>query len=222
VSTPGIILIGSEQGMCGNFNEKLMEYLDRFTDRLDDTAAKPRLAAVGSRIHSPAAESVYPVDGNFRLPTSPEQIAELVDRVILYIEEWRTKQGLNTIFIINNFHGEENIHEPKGIRLLPLDRRLFRQWSSESWEGRSIPLVSMDRKKVLKKLVDQYFYAELFRGFVESMESENAARLASMEAAEKNIQEKLTELRNQYNIRRQQSITSELLDMVGGFEALSK
>lgn len=219
---PGVILIGSEQGMCGNFNEKLMEYLDRHTERMDNGAARPRVAAAGSRIHQPADESLYPVDEKFRLPTSPEQIAELVDRTILFIQTWRTEQQLDTIYIIHNTHSEENFHEPKGIRLFPMDRRLLKRWSEEPWNGKSIPLVTMNREKVLKKLIDQYLYAELFRAFVESMESENAARLASMEAAEKNIQDKLTELQNQYNVRRQQAITSELLDMVGGFEALSK
>jgi F-type H+-transporting ATPase subunit gamma len=219
---PGVVLIGSEQGMCGNFNEKLMEYLDRFTGRLPNAVPRPRLAAVGSRIHQPAAESPYSVDENFRLPTSPEQIAGLVDRIILFIGEWRTEYRLNSIYLIHNTHGEENVHEPKDMKLFPLDRRLLEQWSEEPWEGKTIPLVTMNRKNVFKRLIDHFIYAQLFRGFVESMESENAARLASMEAAEKNIQDKLTELQNQYNVRRQQAITSELLDMVGGFEALSE
>jgi F-type H+-transporting ATPase subunit gamma len=162
------------------------------------------------------------VDENFRLPTSPEQIAGLVDRIILFLGEWRTEHRLNSIYLIHNTHGEENVHEPKDMKLFPLDRRLLKQWREEPWEGKTIPLVTMNRKNVFKRLIDQFIYAQLFRGFVESMESENAARLASMEAAEKNIQDKLTELQNQYNVRRQQAITSELLDMVGGFEALSE
>ena len=52
------------------------------------------------------------------------------------------------------------------------------------------------------------------------MASEQAARLASMQAAERNIEERLEEMQAQYRRRRQQAITEELLDVVAGFETL--
>jgi F-type H+-transporting ATPase subunit gamma len=56
---------------------------------------------------------------------------------------------------------------------------------------------------------------------MESLASENASRLSSMQAAEKNIQERLDELTTKYQHQRQESITAELLDIVSGFEVLS-
>jgi TolA-binding protein len=56
----------------------------------------------------------------------------------------------------------------------------------------------------------------------QSLASENASRIAAMQAAEKNIQERLDELRGSFNQLRQSAITEELLDVVTGFEALSK
>jgi len=57
---------------------------------------------------------------------------------------------------------------------------------------------------------------------VESLASENAARLAAMQGAQKNIEELMDDLENQYNQLRQMSITGELLDIVSGFEALGQ
>jgi len=65
-------------------------------------------------------------------------------------------------------------------------------------------------------------FISLFRAFAESLASENASRLASMQGAERNIQEQLSELTMQYHQQRQMSITEELLDIVSGFEALKK
>lgn len=65
------------------------------------------------------------------------------------------------------------------------------------------------------------FFLSLYRAAVESLASENAARLASMQAAEKNIEERLGDLQANYRQQRQNSITEELLDIVSGFEALN-
>jgi hypothetical protein len=62
----------------------------------------------------------------------------------------------------------------------------------------------------------------LFRACANSLASENASRIAAMQAAEKNIEERLEELHGSFNQLRQSAITEELLDVVTGFEALSK
>jgi F0F1-type ATP synthase, gamma subunit len=69
--------------------------------------------------------------------------------------------------------------------------------------------------------VRHYLFFSLYRAFVESLASENASRLASMQMAEKNIEEHLNELSAQFHRRRQSAITSELLDVVTGFEAIT-
>ena len=70
-------------------------------------------------------------------------------------------------------------------------------------------------------MVRQYLFVSLFQACAESLASENASRIAAMQAAEKNIEERLEELQGQYNHLRQTAITEELLDVVTGFEALA-
>ena len=80
----------------------------------------------------------------------------------------------------------------------------------------------MNPDRLFSALVRQYLFVSLYRAYTESMASENGARLSSMQAAEKNIQERLEELTAMHRQQRQESITSELLDIVSGFEALKE
>jgi F-type H+-transporting ATPase subunit gamma len=80
----------------------------------------------------------------------------------------------------------------------------------------------MDPDQLLSSLIREYLFITLFRAFVDSMASENAARLAAMQGAQTNIEELMDDLQRQYHQLRQMSITEELLDIVSGFEALNQ
>ena len=80
--------------------------------------------------------------------------------------------------------------------------------------------VDLNLKTPLFRLIREYLFVTLFRAFAESLASENAARLASMQIAERNIEDRLKELSSEFSQSRQSMITSELLDIVSAFEAL--
>jgi F-type H+-transporting ATPase subunit gamma len=77
----------------------------------------------------------------------------------------------------------------------------------------------MDPERLLSWLVQQRLFVVLYRALTEAQASEHASRLAAMQAAEKNIEERRDRLQHLYRRRRQETITSELLDLVSGFEA---
>jgi F-type H+-transporting ATPase subunit gamma len=93
--------------------------------------------------------------------------------------------------------------------LLPIDRAWIKSIQEKKWPTRVLPTFTIERDSLFSSLFHQYIFVSLFRAFAESMASENAARLLSMQSAEKNIDERI-----------QNAITSELLDIVSGFEAL--
>ena len=74
---------------------------------------------------------------------------------------------------------------------------------------------------LLAALLREWFFVELFRVCAESLASEHASRLLAMQTAERNITDRLAELNTVYRQQRQEAITSELLDVVAGFEALA-
>jgi F-type H+-transporting ATPase subunit gamma len=68
----------------------------------------------------------------------------------------------------------------------------------------------------------EYVFAVLTEAVVESIGSENAARFAAMESAHENVEKKLSELRQAALQARQEEITAELLDLIGGTQALTQ
>ncbi len=108
------------------------------------------------------------------------------------------------------------------LQLLPVDPIWLDQLEHRPWNSSALPMVNHQWQPLFSGLIRQYLFIALYRATVESLASENAARLSSMQAAEKNIEERLLDLNTEYRQQRQNSITGELLDIVSGFEALKK
>jgi len=77
----------------------------------------------------------------------------------------------------------------------------------------------MPWRPLFSRLMQQHLMVAIYRATVQSMISEHTARMASMQAAESNIEERLEDLRREFRQTRQSAITAELLDIVSGFEA---
>jgi F-type H+-transporting ATPase subunit gamma len=83
------------------------------------------------------------------------------------------------------------------------------------------PAFASDWDALFSAVVRQHLFVTLHRAVAESLAAENASRLAAMHAAERNIDERLDALRGQFHLQRQTAITTELLDIVSGYEALT-
>jgi F-type H+-transporting ATPase subunit gamma len=80
----------------------------------------------------------------------------------------------------------------------------------------------MDAEPLFSALVREFLFVLLYRAGAESLTSEHAARLSAMQAAERNIDAHLAEMRVVYQQLRQQGITEELIDVVSGFMVLKR
>ncbi len=81
-------------------------------------------------------------------------------------------------------------------------------------------MFTMNEADIFRALIREYLFVSLYRAFAESLASENASRLASMQVAERNIEDRLRSLTADSRQLRQETITSELLDTIAAFEAL--
>ena len=111
-------------------------------------------------------------------------------------------------------------YRPRCIRLLSVDSEWIRGLKAKLWKSRTLPIYTMNTERLYQSLIREYLFVSLFRAFAESLASENAARLASMQVAERNIEDRLRELSSEFRQSRQAAVTSELLDIVSAFEAL--
>jgi F-type H+-transporting ATPase subunit gamma len=217
----GAIIFGSELGMCGPFNEVLLSYvLDRCKE-LQVGEGDRAIIAVGARTVSRLEESGMQVDASFAMPGSVSGITSRVQELLLKIESWQCPGGVERIMLFHQQPVQGALYRPQTVPLLPVGLEWLESLGQKPWPSRVLPTFTMARPRLIYALLGQYLFVSLYRALAESLASENAARLAAMQAAENNIEDRLKELRLQYNQLRQSTITEELLDIVAGFEALT-
>jgi F-type H+-transporting ATPase subunit gamma len=217
----GAIIFGSDQGMCGQFNDVIAEYALSNLIEMDIAEDKWMLMSVGIRVDGRLQDAGYPVQKHLSLPGSVSGISRKVQAMVLTLDAWRLKRGVNTVYLFYNRPISGAAYRPTTVRLLPIDVERLRSMETKTWPSRTLPTFSMDRRSLLTALIRQHLFVLVFRAFAESLASENAARLTAMQSAEKNIDDRLVLLNQDYHGLRQNSITSELLDIVSGFEVLT-
>ncbi len=229
-STPrrlGIVIFGSDQGLCGRFNPQLVEFVNHRLERLHrfqagfgEVAKSPTFLAVGSRVVDSLIAVGYEVNQCLSVPCSLGGITPLVQQIVLQLESWRQKSQVDHIWVFHNRPTGSMASSPTLLQLFPLSYLYLKRLEQQPWPARCRPQVMMDYERLFTAIFRQHFFIGLYRACAESLASENASRLAAMQVAEKNIDERLQTLKVTYQQQRQDAITEELLDIVAGFEAL--
>ena len=207
------IVFGSEMGLCGQFNERVTQ------TAADDKPLK--VMAVGDKTASklmdagitPAAAIPYPASVSAAVSAPMSAVLETA-------RKWHEDEPQHEIRLYyNRPSGRGTGFEQQVKILLPVDEGYLASLGQRPWKSNCIPKAMWDKKNLTASLIKGLLYSDIYTAFVDSLAAENAARLASMQAAEKHIDEYLDELNLGYNRARQDAITSELLDIVSGAEA---
>ncbi len=218
----GAIVFGSDQGLCGQLNEQISVFtLEHFKTngiKKDNRV----ILSVGARVADyleDAGQTLYDV---LPTPGSTAGITPLVQEIIMIIDEWHFRNHVDHFLLFYNKYLGGATYHPHMIQLLPVSQEWLKEIATKKWDSKSLPIYRMSGDMIFSSLIREYLFISLYRAFAESLASENASRLASMQNAEKNIEEQLQDLHGQFHRTRQMTITEELLDIVAGFEALSE
>jgi F-type H+-transporting ATPase subunit gamma len=220
----GMVVFGSDQGLVGQFNERVVDHAMKALAALsgkDRQSKAHRVWAVGARAHARLADAGLALAGLFAVPNSVQAIAPLVGQIVLQTEAGRGKEEIAELHLFYNRPTTGAGYEAVSQRLLPLDDTWRRKLAELPWPTGNLPEAIGGNTATLRALIREYLFISLFRACTESLASENAGRLAAMQRAEKNIDELLERLRGTFNRVRQSSIDEELFDVISGFEALS-
>ena len=137
------------------------------------------------------------------------------------LDNWQKQQQIDKIMLYYNQPTSGSSYQSTSQQLLPLDPDWLLSLEQKRWYTSLVPTFMIDWEELFSELISQHLFVSLYRALAASLTSENASRLAAMQSAQKNIEERLDELNAQYRRQRQTAITSELLDVVVGFEALT-
>jgi F-type H+-transporting ATPase subunit gamma len=215
----GVVVFGSDQGLVGQFNDVLTDYV---VHALDNIPGTKKVWAVGERVYSRLEDAGLAMEGLFSVPNSVNFITPLIGQILVETEAHRDKGGSSQLYIFHNQPKSGAVYEPVIQRLLPLDELWRTGLAGQKWPTNNIPEAINGIGSTLQGLIGSYLFVSLFRACAESLASENASRLAAMQRAEKNIDELLEDLNRVYHRLRQSSIDEELFDVISGSEALSQ
>lgn len=202
-----IIVFGSDLGLIGRFNEKLFTIVQA---HLASLSAKRNIYVVGERMSGLFSLHNDEVNYLYRLPQTIRSITFLIGELILRQEE-------GSLYVFYNRPEKGSLFEPVKVRVLPLDDAWIKEVKAHQWSTYKIPQILGNAEETLGALVKEYLFVSLFKACTESLTAENASRLAAMYRAEKNIEEILSELQQDYYRIRQQTIDEELFDIITAF-----
>jgi F-type H+-transporting ATPase subunit gamma len=215
------LVIGSDQGMCGPFNETVLTLALEKEREISEKGVQTFFWSVGERMRSGLEEEGKKVHEHFVLPGSIQGINEGVQVVTQAFDSWQNERGSDMLYLSYNQLFKGSAYQPIHSQILPLDPSWQETHKKEKWPERCLPLLGLEEESLFRHLFRQYVFVSFYRAFAQSMASENAARLRAMQAAEKNILELEETLLAQFRQTRQNTITAELLDIITGFEAIS-
>ncbi len=198
-----LIVVCSEHGFAGAFNERLLDRAEA------ERNAGQHLIVIGRRGVVLAEERGLEIAWTCPMATHTGGVLGVTRSVAERLS------AFSAVDIVFGSYRRGGNFEPEIKRILPLDPALLVQS-----ERRSPPLHHLAPAVLLERLASEYLFGEITRAVMESLASENGARLRVMESADQNVGDKLHDLRREERSLRQEAITSELLDVVTGSEAI--
>ncbi|MDX1645812.1 MAG: FoF1 ATP synthase subunit gamma [Longimicrobiales bacterium] len=215
----GAVVFGSDLGLAGRFNIRITDFaLEILGDEHPEPGMRTVLA-VGSRVAAQLESQGQPVAVRLPAPDSVEALTPTVQELLVAIQEMRAERRLERFHLFYNHYHHGATYRPHRVHLLPLNVEWLGGLEERSWPTPVIPTFRTPWHELFSALVREHLFVTLYAATALSQASENASRLASMEAAERRIEERLAELEGRFNQQRQERITGEILDLLTGYLA---
>jgi len=215
VERVGVVLMTADRGLCGSFNVNLINTAVKFIREKEAAGIEVSLICVGRK------------GRDFFRRRKREMLAQYVDvwnkfdfsnavTVAREIMSAFLTGGVQEVHLIHSSFINMAIQRPKMVQLLPI-----KPAEAEAEAGASTEyLFEPPMEQFLEYLLPKYINVLVYHGFLENSASEYAARMTAMDNAQANCKEMITTLSLVMNKARQAAITRELMDIVGGAEAL--
>lgn len=213
-----VICMTSDRGLCGGFNTNIIKATERFLRDKTNEGKEVSLINVGRKgrdfFRKKAKVIGQWVDllNKFDMTLAASISSEVITPFI--------KEEYDELYLIYNQFVNVSVQKPTVVRLFPLPS-IGQDVDSEP--DRLLDyLYEPSEEALLQKLLPMYVHVLVYRALLETSAGENGARMASMDNATSNCEDLIRSLTLKMNKARQAAITAELMDIVGGTEALSK
>ena len=212
-----IVIITADRGLAGAFNSSIIR---RAVELIrESSSAELTLVVVGRKARDFFRRRPHTIKRDMigfwdRLAYS--HACELAD---YFMQEYLDDE-VDEVFLLYNEFRSVAFQRPVRVQLLPIPRAETGA-GEEATEGVDY-IYEPSANAILGDLLPRHVRMQVYRALMESLAGEYGARMTAMEAATKNAKDMIEVLTIQYNKARQEKITKELLDIVGGAEALKQ
>ncbi|MDJ0733776.1 MAG: F0F1 ATP synthase subunit gamma [Nostocaceae cyanobacterium] len=243
VKSVGLLVVSGDRGLCGGYNTNVIKRAEQRAQELKSQGIDYKFVIVGRKALQYFQRRNQPIDANYsgleQIPTAKEA-NEIADELLsLFLSE-----SVDRIELIYTRFVSLVSSRPVVQTLLPLDPQGFEAHDDEIFRlttrggefqverekvastaaARPLPrdmIFEQDPVQILDSLLPLYLSNQLLRALQEAAASELAARMTAMSNASDNAAQLIGTLTLSYNKARQAAITQEILEVVGGAEALS-
>lgn len=211
-----IVFVTSDRGLCGSFNSSLIRKLETYLVTDTKSYDEVTFSFLGRRGSEHFRKEGYKVASSYTGITD-RNYSEIAEKLSEELIKEFTKGESDEVLLVYNYFKSALSQEITYEKVLPIEV------SSEVEDDSQIDyLYEPTKKGILSELLPKYVQVRVQSAIQESMTSEHASRMTAMENATNNANDVIKNLTLQYNKTRQAMITTELMDIVNGTEALSK
>jgi F-type H+-transporting ATPase subunit gamma len=215
VKTLGIVVVMADKGLCGSYNSNMMRHVQKFLD----AKKKPYKAiAIGKKAVDWFRKQGVELKASYQgLPTDLpfSQIKAMAKTLVDMYESGEVDE----VHLLFTRYVNAITFQPGDLKFLPIEAAAAAPGAEKAKLSHEYDF-EPEPAKILAKLTPRYVEVSFHRLILESMSSEHAARMNAMRNATDSASDIISSLTLQYNNARQAGITKELLDIVGGAEAL--
>ncbi|MBS1127058.1 MAG: atpG [Nitrospirae bacterium] len=210
-----VLVITSDRGLCGAFNTNILKAGTKHIAELKKEGFEVSISCVGrkakdyfKRRNVELNKAWTGISGKISYANAQEIAAEIIEKY--------TDETVDEVILVYNEFKSAIAQKVVIAKLLPL--------APIEALDEALPVYNYiyepSKQEIFSSLIPKNVEIQIFRALIESQASEEAARMAAMENATKSANDMISSLTLQYNKARQATITKELMDIVGGVEAL--
>ena len=210
----GIVVISTDRGLAGGLNANIFKQTLLLMREWQAKGAQVSLCIIGSKGLAFFRRLGVPILANVAGLGDRPHVKDLIGTVKVMLDAYSSGE-LDRLFLVNAQFLNTMTQKPTTEQLLPIEA-IDTEDLAEHWDY----IYEPEAKVILEGLLIRYVESQVYRGAVENVASEMAARMVAMKAASDNAGKLIGELQLIYNKARQAAITKELSEIVGGAAAV--
>jgi len=211
-----VLLITTDRGLCGGLNVNLCKKLERFTPDAAHPFEFAELITFGKKGREFFRTRKMTVTQSFRDLKEKEMVATLQQQMQSLIQQYVAGEFNHLFLAFNQFRNVVS-QIPTISQVLPI---IPPKIDAAQPEEKTEFIFEPTSHDILNTILPKYIENQAFTALLDNIASEHAARMTAMDAATNNASDMLSSLQIKYNRARQAEITSELIEIISGAEAI--